>query len=77
MFKFALGNVNGYGYAGMGALILYARTRASNKYNAKAYDRLNIVVPKGERERIKEYAASKGESLNSYVYKLITADMDK
>lgn len=54
-----------------------ARTRASNKYNAKAYDRLNIVVPKGERERIKEYAASKGESLNSYVYKLITADMDK
>ena len=54
-----------------------ARTRASNKYNAKAYDRLNIVVPKGERERIKEYAASNGEGLNSYVYKLITADMDK
>lgn len=54
-----------------------ARTRASNKYNAKAYDRLNIVVGKGERERIKEYAAERGESLNAYVCRLIYADMDK
>lgn len=54
-----------------------AQQKATNKYIKKAYDRLNIVVPKGERERIKEYATSKGESLNSYVYNLIKEDMSK
>lgn len=54
-----------------------ARTRASNKYTAKTYDRLNIFVPKGEREQIKAHAASQGKSLNSYVYSLIVADMNK
>ena len=52
-----------------------ARTRASNKYNAKAYDRLNIVVPKGKREKIKAHAESQGESLNGYVNRLIDEDM--
>lgn len=54
-----------------------ARTRASNKYAAKAYDRLNIVVPKGERDKIKAYAATHGESLNAYVTRLIKEDMEK
>ena len=54
-----------------------ARTRASNKYNAKAYDRLNIVVPKGKREKIKDYAESRGESLNGYVNRLIDEDMGR
>ena len=53
-----------------------ARTRASNKYNAKAYDRINIVVPKGKREKIKAYAERKGESLNGYVNRLIDEDMN-
>lgn len=26
-----------------------ARIRANNKYNDKAYDRINIAVPKGQR----------------------------
>lgn len=54
-----------------------ARTRASNKYSAKTYDRLNILVPKGERDKIKAYAAEHGESLNGYVCRLIYADMRK
>lgn len=54
-----------------------ARTRASNKYNAKAYDRLNIVVPKGKREKIKAHAESRGESLNGYVNRLIDEDMGR
>lgn len=29
-----------------------AATRAKNKYNAKAYDRIQIIVPWGEKERI-------------------------
>lgn len=54
-----------------------ARTRASNKYNQKAYDRLNLVVPKGHREQIKAHAASRGQSLNAYICNLIERDMQK
>lgn len=54
-----------------------ARTRASNKYNQKNYDRLTIFVPKGEKEAIKNYAANIGESLNHYVVRLIKADMER
>ena len=52
-----------------------AHIKASNKYNAKAYDRININVKKGEREKIKAYAESKGKSLNQYITELIEKDM--
>lgn len=52
-----------------------AHQKASNKYQAKAYDRMNLLVKKGERERIKAYAESKGLSLNAYVTGLIYKDM--
>ena len=54
-----------------------ARTRASNKYNKKNYDRMTILVPKGEKEKIKNYAAHLGVSLNHYVVRLIKADMER
>ena len=53
------------------------RTSAAshNKYNAKAYDRINLVVHKGQKEQIQEYAKEKGMSLNAYINALIQADM--
>ncbi len=53
------------------------RTSAAshNKYNAKAYDRVNLVVPKGQKEQIQEYAQERGMSLNGYINNLIKADM--
>lgn len=54
-----------------------SRKRANEKYNAKAYDQVKIIVKKGEREQIKEHAASKGLSLNGYINALIDADMQK
>lgn len=53
------------------------RTSAAsrNKYNAKAYDRVNLVVPKGQKEQIQEYAQEHGMSLNGYINSLIKADM--
>lgn len=53
-----------------------AHQKASNKYQAKAYDRMNLLVKKGERERIKAYAEAKGMSLNAYVTGLIYKDME-
>lgn len=52
-----------------------AQKRANQKYNAKAYDQIKIVVPKGERDKIKAFAEAKGMSLNGYIYDLIAKDM--
>ena len=54
-----------------------ARTRAQNKYIAKAYDRINLIVPKGEKENIKTHAESNGESLNSFINRAIDETMDR
>ena len=50
-------------------------TRAKNKYNAKAYDRLSIVVPKGQKAAIEAFAASKGETINGMTGRLYKAEM--
>ena len=52
-----------------------ARIRANNKYNAKAYDRINIAVPKGKKTAIENHVKGQGETVNSFVNRLIRADM--
>lgn len=49
--------------------------KSKAKYNAKAYDRIEIVVKKGVKEKIKDHAESKGQSVNGYINKLISDDM--
>lgn len=55
------------------------RTSAAshNKYNAKAYDRIGLMVPKGRKEEIKAYAESCGESVNGFINRLIEQEMGK
>lgn len=43
-----------------------------NKYNAKAYDRINLTVPKGEKDKIRAHAESRGESVNAFIARAIT-----
>ena len=52
-----------------------AQLKATNKYNAKNYDSLRIVVPKGQKQAIDAHAKAKGESINSLVNALLRADM--
>ena len=52
-------------------------TAAKNKYNNKAYDRINLIVPKGDKETIKNRAEELGLSLNAYINKLIQEDLEK
>lgn len=47
-----------------------------NRYNAKAYDKIYIVVPKGEKERIKAFAAEKGLSTNALINQLLKDAMN-
>ena len=47
----------------------------AKEFNKNTYERLNIFLKKGERERIKAHAESHGQSVNGYVVGLIRADM--
>lgn len=44
-----------------------AHNKAAQKYTKNNYDRINIVFPKGEKEKIKEIADSYGMSLNTFI----------
>lgn len=48
-----------------------AQTRASNKYAAKAYDRVALLVKKGQKDQIKAHAEAHGESLNGFINRAI------
>lgn len=48
-----------------------ARTKANNKWNAKAYDRINLTMPKGKKDLIQAHAESKGESTNAFINRAI------
>ena len=48
-----------------------ARIKANNRYNEKAYDRINIAVPKGKKAVIAEKAAASGKSINAFVNRAI------
>ena len=52
-----------------------ASTRAQNKYISKAYDRLNIVVPKGRKQDIEAFAKAAGDSVNGLVNSLLQERM--
>ena len=38
-----------------------------NKYKKKAYDRIGLEVPKGQKDVIHQIAAEKGLSVNEYI----------
>ena len=48
-----------------------------NKWNSKAYDRINLTVPKGEKERIQAAAKLNGESVNGLINRVIFAEVEQ
>ena len=52
-----------------------ASAASKNKWNAKAYDRINLTVPKGRKATIEARAKETGESVNGYINGLIRADV--
>ena len=51
------------------------QTRAKNKYNAKNYDSLRIVVKKGGKDIIREYATANCKSINGLVNELLESEI--
>lgn len=54
-----------------------ARKKANEKYNAKAYDQIKIVVKKGRRDELKAHAEKQGESLNGFIKRAIDETIER
>ena len=54
-----------------------ASTKAQNKYIAKAYDRINLVLPKGRKDVIKAHAEAHGQSVNGFINEAIDEKMER
>ena len=54
-----------------------SQKEATARYNKKTYDRINIIVKKGQRDIIKDFAASQGKSLNRFVLDAVEAEMNR
>ena len=52
-----------------------AKIAANNRYNEKMYDRINIAVPKGEKEVIRAHAEAHSESINGFINRAIDETM--
>lgn len=54
-----------------------ASTKAQNKYIAKAYDRVNLTMPKGKKDLVQAQAATLGVSVNSYINAAIDEKIER
>ena len=54
-----------------------AQQRATNKYISKAYDRINLTVPKGRKDQIQAHAEARGESVNGFIGRAIDETMER
>lgn len=54
-----------------------AQQKATNKYISKAYDRINLTLPKGRKDIIQSHAETLGESVNGFINRAINETMDR
>lgn len=54
-----------------------ASTKAQNKYIAKAYDRINLTMPKGKKDAVQTHATQRGESVNAFINRAIDEAMER
>lgn len=59
------------------AKVTEAQKRATAKYNAKAYDRIELRVPKGKKEEIKMIAEKRGETINTLINRAIERELER
>ncbi len=54
-----------------------AQQKAQNKWIANNYDRINLTVPKGDKEVLQAHAQAQGESLNKFINRAINEQVKR
>lgn len=54
----------------------FDQVQYQNEYKKKNYDRMELLVPKGEKAVIKQKAAAVGQSVNEFVYSAVKEKME-
>ena len=52
-----------------------AQQKAQNKWIAKAYDRVNLTLPKGQKDVVQAHATARNESVNGFIGRAIAETM--
>ena len=53
------------------------KTEYKNKWQAENCERISLVVKKGRKQAIKEFAAAKGDTLNGFINKAIDEKIER
>lgn len=54
-----------------------AGQRAVARYTRENYDRINVTLPKGQREELKIHAEKHGESVNGFIKRAIDETIER
>lgn len=54
-----------------------SQQKAVHKYVKANYDRMELTVPKGQKDTIKAHAAARGESVNGFIGRAISEAMER
>lgn len=54
-----------------------AQQKAQNKWISKTYDRINLTVPKGQKQRIQTHAEAHSESVNGFINRAISETLER
>ena len=58
-------------------MVSWAQRAASKRWERRNHDLVTLRVPKGQRVKIREYAATTGESMNSLIRRAIRELMER
>ena len=54
-----------------------SQQKAVHKYVKANYDRMELTVPKGQKDTIKTHASTRGESVNGFIGRAILETMER
>lgn len=58
-------------------IVLAGKTDYKNKWQSENRERINLVVPKGYKETVRQHADMTGESVNGYIKKAVDERMER
>ena len=57
--------------------IIESQRAATARYNKKTHDRIDVIVPKGKRKVIQDFAKKQGLSTNKFINQAIDKAMEE